>query len=126
VVEVNGQEITRYALHPRDVGVEPAGDPASERGCRGGTPDENAALTRAILQDAGPIGGGVGSAPRRTTSAELARINAGAAIYGGGKADTIAAGVDAAHAALADGSAARALERYIEASRRHALAEAPG
>ncbi len=33
-------------------------------------------------------------------------INAGAAIYAAGRADTIAAGVEAARAALADGSAA--------------------
>jgi anthranilate phosphoribosyltransferase len=126
VVEVNGQEINRYVIHPRDVGIEPARDPASERACRGGTPDENAALTRAILHGAGPIGASAGVAPRTTASAELAAINAGAAIYAAGKTDTIAAGVDAARAALADGSAADALKRYIQASRRHALAKAPG
>jgi anthranilate phosphoribosyltransferase len=60
----------------------------------------------------------------RPASADLATINAGAAIYAAGRADTIAAGVEAARAALADGSAARALERYVQASRSHAPTEA--
>ncbi len=50
-------------------------------------------------------------------------INAGAAIYVAGRADTIAAGVEAARAALADGGAADALERYVQASRTYAPAE---
>src|ERR1700676_958054 len=38
VVEVNGQEITSYALLPGDVGIELAGDPDTLRDLRGGTP----------------------------------------------------------------------------------------
>jgi anthranilate phosphoribosyltransferase len=108
VVEVNGEELRRYTLTPGDVGIELATEPGHE----GGTPAQNAAVTRAIL--AGE------SSPR----ADLALINAGAAIYAAGVADSIAAGVQAARAALADGSAQSALERYLEASRRYAPAEA--
>jgi anthranilate phosphoribosyltransferase len=117
VVEVNGQEITRYTLAPGEVGIELAGDDVFERDCGGASPEENAALTRAILE------GGRASV-ERPASVDLALINAGAAIYAGGRADTIAAGVEAARAALADGSAAAALERYVQASRTYAPTEA--
>jgi anthranilate phosphoribosyltransferase len=115
VVEVNGQEITRYTLSPGDVGVEQVDDQTFKRDCSGGTPLENAALTRAIL-------GGAASS-QRPAATELAVINAGAAIYVAGRADTIAAGVQAARAALADSRAAGALERYVQASRTYGPAE---
>ena len=105
VVEVNGSELRRFLLKPEDAGITAA---AAEP--TGGTPAENAAVTRAILQD-----GSAGGAP-------LALINAGAAIYVAGGVDSIADGVQAAREALADGRAADALERYVEASRRHAEA----
>jgi len=117
VVEVNGEQITRYTLFPGDVGVEPASDPDSEGDLRGGTPLENAAVTRAILHgELSPAG--------RTARTDLAVINAGAAIYAAGQADSIAAGVLAAREAIADGRAARALERYVEATRSYAPAKA--
>jgi anthranilate phosphoribosyltransferase len=118
VVEVNGEEISRYVLQPRDVGIEPGSDAALERVIGGGTPQENAALTRAILR------GERTSAGHGPAGEGLALINAGAAIYAAGRAETIAEGVLGAREALADGRAADALERYVEASRRHAPAEA--
>ena len=59
----------------------------------------------------------------RSPGEELALINAGAAIYVAGAADTIAEGVEAAREALADGRAAEALSRYVAASHRLAPAE---
>jgi anthranilate phosphoribosyltransferase len=109
VIEVNGEELTRYTLTPRDVGVEPT-DRAGETAAlfAGGSPAENAEVTRSILRgEPGP-------------RADLAAINAGAAIYAGGGADSIAEGVVAAREALADGQAADALERFVQASVRHA------
>ena len=50
VVEVNGGELRSYVLRPEDVGVEADGGEA----LAGGTPEENAAVTRAILEDGGP------------------------------------------------------------------------
>jgi anthranilate phosphoribosyltransferase len=105
VVEVNGEEIRRFTIEPADVGIAPARDAEAERGTQGGSPAHNAEVTRAILE------GGDGL---RT---DLAVINAGAAIYAAGRSETIAAGVETARAALADGSAAGALERYLEVSR---------
>jgi anthranilate phosphoribosyltransferase len=117
VVEVNGDEITSYTLAPRDVGVTAAEEASFQRDCAGGTPSQNAALTRAILYREA-------ASEQRPASVELAVINAGAAVYAAGVADSIAAGVEAARAALADGGAASALERYLRASAAYAPAEA--
>jgi anthranilate phosphoribosyltransferase len=119
VVEVNGEELTYYALAPADVGVELVSNEIFERDCAGGTPEHNASVTRAILEGELPVDG---SSP----PVELAVINAGAAIYVAGRADSIAAGVDAARAALADGRAAAALQRYVQASVAHAPSKVAG
>ncbi len=117
VIEVNGEEIRSYVLEPGQVGVALETGSAAEQGWGGGTPQQNAAVTRAIL-DGAPSG--AGPAPGEA----LAVINAGAAIYAAGRADSIAEGVEAARSALGEGRAAAALERYVAASRRHAPAEA--
>ncbi len=110
VVEVNGREVVHYTITPDELGVAPT--PASDPALEGGSPADNARITRAIL--AGEPG------PRT----DLAAINAGAAIYAAGAVATLAEGVQAARAALAEGRAARALESYVGASQRHAPAEA--
>ncbi len=107
VVEVrDGGELSTYTLDPRDAGVEPDGGQL----IAGGSPDENARLTREIVKP------GAKAPPGEA----LAVINAGAAIYAAGGAETIAAGVEAAREAIADGRAEAALEAYIEATQRHA------
>jgi anthranilate phosphoribosyltransferase len=116
VFEVNGVQITSYQLSPEEVGVSPCEEREFERDCAGGTPEHNAAVTSAILR---------GEAGERPASIELAVINAGAAIYAAGAAESIAAGVDAARAAIADGGAAGALERYVRATLAKAPAGAP-
>jgi len=112
VVEVNGEEIVGYTLTPRDVGIEPA-DP-DDPALGGGTPAQNADVTRSVL------------AGERGPRADLVAINAGAAIYAAGAAGTIAAGVQAARETIASGGAADALERYVQASHRHAPERVPG
>jgi anthranilate phosphoribosyltransferase len=106
VVEVDGEEISSYTLTPQDLGVEPSDPDDSALG--GGSPSDNAEIARAVL------------AGEQGVRADLVAINAGAAIYAAGAVETIAAGVEAAREALASGAAAEALERYIQASRRHA------
>jgi len=110
VIEVrgDGEDIRAYTLTPEEVGIGLA-----PRDYEGGTPEENALLTRAILE---------GETGART---DLALINAGAAIYVAGAATGIPEGVELARTALAQGDAARALESYVAASRRHAPAGAP-
>jgi anthranilate phosphoribosyltransferase len=141
VVEVNGEEISRYTLAPGDAGVRQFPPDVVERDCAGGTPAQNASLTRAIFGIPEPAGAGSGAgagAPAEPSvgpdadgeaqvatpaSTELALLNAGAAIYAGGAVSSIAEGVERARAAVADGSAAAALERYVRASHENAPSE---
>jgi anthranilate phosphoribosyltransferase len=108
VVEVNGQEITSYTLEPGDAGIAHAAGDSAEAQLRGGSPEENASVTRAILA--------AQNEPEHALAADLAVINAGAAIYVAGHSETIAQGVEAAREAIADGSAADALARYVSVS----------
>jgi anthranilate phosphoribosyltransferase len=101
VVEVNGDAVERYVVAPQDVGLELSAPDA----VKGGTPDANAATTRAIL--AGEPG------PERG----LALINAGAAIYAAGLADSLRDGVDAAREAIDSGAALRTTDAYVALSR---------
>ena len=102
VVEVNGDEIAGYVVAAEDVGL-----PAAPQGAvAGGTPDVNARTTRTILSGDG--------GPRR----DLALLNAGAAIYAGGRADNLRAGVEAAREAVDSGAALRTTEAYLEMSQR--------
>ncbi len=112
VIEVTGEELTRYVLAPSDVGVRSTDTAPDERALAGGSPQENAEIARAIF---------AGEAGART---ELAVINAGAAIYAAGGAESIADGVSAAREALRSGQASAALERFVQASHAHAPAEA--
>ena len=100
IVEVDGEAIHAYTVVPSELGVGAGGSDGFE----GGTPERNAAITRAVL--AGAPG------PAR----ELALANAGAAIYAAGAAASLAAGVELARAAVDDGRAADTLERFIEAT----------
>lgn len=106
VVEVDGEEIVRYTIAPADVGIETA-DP-SDPLLSGGSPAHNAQVARAIFE------GATGA------HADLVLMNAGAAIYAAGLAESIAEGVQAARASLAEGAAAQALERYVRASKAQA------
>jgi anthranilate phosphoribosyltransferase len=113
VVEVDGGELRSYVLRPEEAGISADGGEA----LAGGSPEQNAAVTRAILDGA--------SAPGARPGGEaLAAINAGAAIYAAGAAADIADGVQAAREAIADGRALGALEGFVEATRRHAPSEA--
>ncbi len=113
VVEVNGEELRSYTLTPAELGVQQIDDGALSL-LAGGTPQENADTTLAIL------------AGERSPRSDLALVNAGAAIYAAGAVQDIAEGVQAALAALEDGRATGALERFVEATHRHAPAEVPG
>jgi anthranilate phosphoribosyltransferase len=70
----------------------------------GGSPEENAAATLAVLH--GELG------PRR----DFVVLNAGAAIYVGGRADSLGAGVERAGEAIDSGAAGILLERLVEAT----------
>jgi anthranilate phosphoribosyltransferase len=110
IVEVEGAELRSYVVSPAELGIDPVADPPSPeadppRGAGGGTPERNAAVTRAVL------------AGERGPARELALANAGAAIYAAGVAATLADGVELARVAVDEGRAAAALERFIATSR---------
>ncbi|MDP2709866.1 MAG: anthranilate phosphoribosyltransferase [Solirubrobacteraceae bacterium] len=106
VVEVDGADVRSYTVSPEDCGLATIADPDA---LDGGSPQDNAATTRAIL--AGETGA------RR----DIAVLNAGAAIYAAGRADDIAAGVAAAQAAIDGGAATRTLDALV--AHTQALAE---
>ncbi|MFL5886148.1 MAG: anthranilate phosphoribosyltransferase [Thermoleophilaceae bacterium] len=97
VVELRDGGIERRSVEPEEVGVEPF---AAEL-IRSGDPGHNASVTRAVL--AGEHG------PERS----LTLMNAGAAVYVAGRADSIADGVKLAAEAIDSGAAIDALERYV-------------
>ena len=101
VVEVRGTELSRYGVTPEDVGL----DRAAAELIPGGTPAQNAETARAIF------------AGERGASRDLAVLNAGAAIYAGGGADTLDAGVRAAEVAIDTGAAAEAVKRFVARTR---------
>jgi anthranilate phosphoribosyltransferase len=101
VLEVNGEHVRGYTLSPADFGLEVAPVEA----VAGGTPEHNAEVTRRILGgDAGP-------------ARDLALLNAGAAIYAGDGAGTLAEGIELAARAVDSGAAQAALRGYVELSR---------
>ncbi len=73
---------------------------------KGGTPEENAGITRAILQ--GEKG------PKR----DAVLLNAGASLYIGGKADSVKEGAALAAQLIDSGKALETLEKLIEVSNR--------
>lgn len=96
VAEVEGTSIEEYQIAPEDVGLESA--PVDR--VAGGTPVENANDLRSIVD-------GSHTGPKR----DIILLNAGAAIYVGGEATSLADGVEAAANAIDDGEAAKTLER---------------
>jgi anthranilate phosphoribosyltransferase len=97
VVEVIGTELRGYEVTPEDVGL----DRAPPESVPGGNPSDNAETTRRIF------------AGERGAARDLAVLNAGAAIYAGGGADTLEAGVRAAERTIDDGGATATLERFV-------------
>ena len=91
-----------YVIRPEDFGLKRC----QKSELVGGTPAENAAITRAILN--GQTG------PMR----DAVLMNAGAALYLGDKAESMAAGIKLAADLIDSGAAAQTLERLIEVSNR--------
>ena len=91
-----------YTIKPEDFGFTRC----TKEDLKGGTPAENAQITRDILNGAkGP-----------KTDAVL--LNAGAALYINDKAASLAEGIKLAEEIIASGRAAQTLEKFIEVSNR--------
>ncbi len=89
-------------MRPGELGL----DRAPLDALAGGTPDENAAITRAILEG------------RQGPPRDVAVLNAGAAIMVAGGAADLAEGVSRAAEAIDSGAAAELLRRLIERTSR--------
>ena len=90
----------RYTVKPEDFGFQRC----SKDDIRGGDPAENAQVTLDILNGAtGP-------------KTDIVLLNAGAAIYVGGQADSIAAGIDKARQLIASGAAMDKLKEFRQLS----------
>jgi anthranilate phosphoribosyltransferase len=100
VIEVADGGTAEWFVEPGQFGLAPAELDA----VAGGTPEENAAATRAVLEGE--------SGPRR----DIVLLNAGAAIYVGGLAADLSDGVAKAAEAIDSGAAAGVLERLIAAT----------
>ena len=97
VIEVADGRTEEHFVEPGDFGFAEA----QLEDVAGGSPEENAAASRAVL--AGESG------PRR----DLVVLNAGAAIYVGGIAGSLAEGVEKAAAAVDSGAGSELLDRLI-------------
>ena len=102
VCEFEGGEYRSYEITPEDFGLKRC-DKAE---LVGGTPDENAQITRDILS------GKLHGAKRDTVL-----MNAGAALYIGKKAQSLADGVKLAAELIDSGKALEAMESFIELSK---------
>jgi anthranilate phosphoribosyltransferase len=109
VVEVRGSKLRRYTVAPEDVSL----DRAPAEAIPGGDPRENADIARRIF------------AGERGAARDLAVLNAGAAIYAGGGAESLREGVRAAEQAIDSGATVDALERFLAATNQLAPALQP-
>ena len=114
---------TKKDKHGFDTGVFPNGavikpeDFGLVRGKKediiGGTPEENAEITRSVLNGA------------KGTQRNAVLMNAGAAFYVTGKVPDIRSGVEMAAELIDSGSASKTMNRYIEMSQKLSESEQP-
>lgn len=100
VCEIRDSWFRSYEITPEQFGLQRC----SREDLKGGGPQENAAITRAILN--GEQG------PKR----DAVLMNAGASLYIGGKADSISHGIELAASLIDSGQAAQTLDDFIRIS----------
>lgn len=99
VCEIRDGKFTSYEITPEQFGYE-----RCEKGAlTGGTPAENAEITKAILK-------GEEKGPKR----QAVCLNAGTALYIAGKAASIEEGVNLAESLIDSGAALKKLEEFVE------------
>ena len=102
ICEIRDGWFRSTVIRPEDFGFETC----AKEALRGGTPEENAEITRAILRG------------EKGHKREAVLLNAGAALYIGGKADSMKDGIALAAELIDSGAAMRTLEKLIEVSNR--------
>lgn len=107
VCEIRDGWYRSYVITPEDFGFERC----TREDLQGGTPEENAKITREVLSG------------KKGHKRNAVLMNAGASLYIGGKADSMAEGVRLAAELIDSGKALQTLERLIEVSRRPEVEE---
>ena len=102
ICEIKDGWVNSYTIKPEDFGFERC----TKDDLKGGTPDDNARITRDILSG------------KKGHQRNAVLLNAGAALYIGGKSDSMKEGVSLAAELIDSGKALQTLERLIEASNR--------
>ena len=102
ICEIKDGWFKSYTIKPEDFGFERC----TKDALKGGTPDDNARITRDILSG------------KKGHQRNAVLLNAGAALYIGGKADSMKEGVSLAAELIDSGKALQTLEKLIEASNR--------
>ena len=102
VCEMKDGWFRSYTIAPEDLGFERC----SKADLVGGTPEENAEITRRIL------------AGEKGHKRNAVLMNAGASLYIGGKASDMAEGIKLAAEIIDSGAAAATLHKFIEVSNR--------
>jgi anthranilate phosphoribosyltransferase len=100
VCEYRNGELKKYEIAPEQFGLERC----TKDDLVGGTPEENADITRKVL---------AGEKSARRTAVVM---NAGAALYIAGKANSIEAGIHLAEEMIDNGSAMKQLEAFVKAT----------
>lgn len=99
VCEIKDGKITKYKIDPEKLGLSLY----SKDDIVGGTADENAVITRDILEG-----------KEQGAKRDIVLLNAGAALYTIGKAATIKEGVELARQAIDSGKALEKLDEFIQ------------
>ncbi|MBQ6377100.1 MAG: anthranilate phosphoribosyltransferase [Lachnospiraceae bacterium] len=102
ICEIRDGWFKSYVITPEDFGLTRCAKEELE----GGTPEENAAITRDLLSGA------------KGAKRNAVLMNAGAALYIGGKAESFKDGILLAEQLIDSGKALKTLEQFIEASNR--------
>lgn len=100
VCEFENGNYKNYVIKPEDYGIKRAG----KEELTGGTPKENAQITREILEG------------KRGAKRDAVLLNAGAGLYIAGRTASLKEGVELAAELIDSGAAGRKLEEFIEAS----------
>ena len=100
ICEINNGWIKNFVITPEDFGFERC----TRDDLKGGSPSENAAITLAILRG------------EKSYKRNAVLLNAGAALYIGGKAASFKAGVELAAELIDSGKALATLENFIRRS----------
>ena len=102
ICEINDGWFKAYTIKPEDFGFERC----AKDELKGGTPEENAIITREILKG------------KQGSKRNAVLLNAGASLYIGGKAESMKDGVALAAELIDSGKAFETLEKLIEVSNR--------